>query len=254
MSQTEKPILSYYGENKSQLSKDLPDINNQEIKYTCPVLMVNDAQVDKSSQEVFDQQSLLDNTQDEKHQSSISIPDLKDFPTVKEVGIQTEPPFSTSMANIDQKHKSIAMTDSNQSTKYVPTSTIRKKMRTCIWPSKYHLQILEDISSTATSIIDKQYKFWSRFRVNNSFTYDFTKFMLSIVLATIITYHLLTGSIFTDKDANSMTLTNLHMLSIDEIRQSVIAILIATVLSFSSILNGPSRSLLELWCYPFAVP
>jgi len=245
--ESEKSISSHHEENKLQLTKDLPDNNNQEIEYTCPALMVNDVQVDKSSQEVSEQQLLLDNTQDEKHQSSILIPDSNDRATIKDVGTQTEPSISIPTAKFGQTYKSIDMTYSNQPIKYVPTSTIRKNKRTYNWLSKY--QLLEDISSTATSVIGKQHKLFSRFRVNNSFTCVFTK-----LLPFMIIYYLLIGSKISDKDVNSVTLTKLHNGSTDIIYESAIAISVVAILSFSSILNGPSRSLLELWSYPFAVP
>jgi Tudor domain len=243
VNESEQIILSYHQQNHSQ-SCDYPEY------IDCPKI---DTSVNKSACAMVDQQVFFDNTQKEKHQSFISISDSKYFPTVKEVGIQTELSFSTSMANIDQRHKSIVMTYSNQLTKYVPTSTIRKKKRTCTWPSKYQLQILEDISSTTASIIDKQYKFWSRFRVNNSFTYVFTKLLPLILLAIMLSYHLMIGSSLTCQNPYSATITKIHRIPIDIIRRCTTALFFST-LPLSSILTGPSRSSYTLWFYPFAVP
>jgi hypothetical protein len=201
-------------------------------------------------EESYDQDLILDYTHDETQQSSSSISNSKDSPIVKEVGIQTEPFIPLSMANIDQTHESIAVSYSNEPTKDVPMSTNCKKKRNNTWSSNYHGQILKAISSKATFIIGKQCKFWSRFR----FTNIITKLFPSILLVTMITFYLLSGSTIINKDGNSMTLTNLHMGSIDVVFQSVIAIFAATIIPLSSILNGPSRSMFELWPYPFAIP
>jgi hypothetical protein len=129
-------------------------------------------------------------------------------------------------------------------------STNCKKKRNNTWSSNYHGQILKAISSKATFIIGKQCKFWSRFR----FTNIIKKLFPSILLVTMINFYVLTGLTTTNTDVNSMTLTNLHMTSIDVVFQSVITIFVATIIPFSSILSGPSRSMFELWPYPFAIP
>jgi hypothetical protein len=210
------------------MKENLPAINHQAIEEPC------------------DEHLILDRTQDEKPQSLR----VKDSPIVKEVGIQTEPFIPLSMANIDQTHELINGSYSDEPIKEVPAWTNCKTKRNNTWSSNGHGQILKAISSKATFIIGKQCKFWSRFR----FTNISTKLFTSILLTTIIIFHLLSGSTIVNKGVNSMTLTNLHMISIDVIFQNVKAIFVATIIPYSSILSGPSRSSFELWPYPFAIP
>ncbi len=74
------------------------------------------------------------------------------------------------------------------------------------------------------------------------------KFLLSILLVSMIIYQLSTGPMIIEKDVNAVQLITRHLIL------KAIPILITTTIPFSPILNGPSRSMLELWFYPFAVP
>jgi hypothetical protein len=195
----EQQLLSH------KMKENLIDINHQAIE------------------ELFDQYSILDYTQDETLQSSISISisGSKDSPAVKEIGIQTEPCILLPMGDVDRRYEPVFTTDSNQSTKPVSTAKTCKKKTTKNWSSKYHWQILGNISSMTTCVIDKQYQFLSKFRFNNSLTNIVTKLLPSILLATMITFYLLTGSTIIDKNVNSTTLTDLIMVSTDVIFQSL---------------------------------
>jgi hypothetical protein len=224
------------------------------IEYTSLVIVVNDAQVDKSLHEVFDQQLFVDKTQDNKHQSLIVIANSKDITTVKEVDIETGSFISSSMVHIEQRPKPIVLTNFNRLTKYHRTPTIcaKKRMNTC--SLKFPHQIRQHILLKIISVIDKQHNFWSRLRFNNSFTYAFMKLLLFILSAIMIYHHLATGPTITDKNIDFMTIPKLHRISIKVIHQSAIALFVVSILPFSSVLNGPSRSMFELWPYPFAIP
>jgi hypothetical protein len=194
--------------------------------------------------EVVDQELIFDHTQDEKHQSMFSVTDVQDLPTVKQVITQTESPNYLSTA---------AIAYSNQPTDDVSPLTICKE-RSITWSVKSHWQIQQDLSSITKYIIDKQLKFSSRLRFNNSSNYVLTKFLFSSLLVVMIICQILAGSMINEKDVNSVPLTNRHMVSTNIIYTNAIPILMATLIPFSSILNGPSRSMFELWFYPFAVP
>jgi hypothetical protein len=172
---------------------------------------------------------------------------VQDPSTFKDVGTQTESSTYLSTATINTKHESIAVAYSSQPAEDVlPLAKCKRRSNT--WSSKFHQQIKTNIASTTTCIIDKQHKFWSKICFNNLFTCASMKFLLSILLVSMIICQLSTGSMIIEKDLNAVPLITRHMILKN------IPVLIATIIPFSPILNGPSRSMLELWFYPFAVP
>jgi hypothetical protein len=59
----------------------------------------------------------------------------------------------------------------------------------------------------------------------------------------------------TSEDSHSINIQAMNVGIIDAARQSVMALFVSNILPFFSILlMGPSRSLFEMWHYPFAVP
>jgi hypothetical protein len=172
---------------------------------------------------------------------------MQDLPTGKGAGTQTESSIYPSTATINPKHESIDMAYLSQPAGNVQPLTICKK-RSSTWSSKYHWHIQKDISSVTTYIVNQQHTFWSRFRFNNASNYVFIQFLLSTLLIVMIICQLSTGSMINEMHVNSVPFTIRHMVL------NAIPILMVTLIPFSSILNGPSRSMLELWSYPFAVP
>ena len=206
-----------------------------------------------------DQQGI--NPQLAEHESStnqslsvvVDRTDVQDLPTVKEVGTQTESSGYLSTITINLKQELIARVYPNQPVQGVPFLAIFKKKTSRTWP-KYHWQIRNNVSMTTTYLIDKQHKFWSRLRLSNTSNYVFTKFLSSTLLIAMIIFQLSTGSIINERDVNGVPLKIRRIISTDIIYINAIPILIAAIISFSSILNGLSRSMFELWFYPFTVP
>jgi len=107
-----------------QSLKGLPDRNDRMIEHASPCLMINNEQVDTSSQEVPGEQLVINNTQNEEHQSSVFTPHLHDLPTVKAIGTQTESSSHLSTTNINSKQESIAIAYPNQLVQDVPSLAI----------------------------------------------------------------------------------------------------------------------------------
>jgi hypothetical protein len=236
-------ISSCYEENNFQSSNNLENNKRQISSSFCPTLTEYNTLIDKPSFELIEQQLIFDKTQVDEQQSSILALDSNDFLMVMDAYTQTEPSSVIMSVDMDPRHQLIDMMYSTKSIRYFPTPTIRKKKKTCNWSLKYPLQILADITSTTPFIINKEYKSWSRFRATYSFVYAYMKFILYILLATMIIYHQLTGSTITD--------TNVK---IEFIRPMAMVLFIASILPFTSILDDSSRPLLQLWRYPFGVP
>jgi hypothetical protein len=172
---------------------------------------------------------------------------VQDLPVVKEIGTQTEASIHLSTATINPQHESIAIAYSNQPVQDVPSLPMSNK-RSNSGSSQSHVQMRKAITSASTGIIDEHHKFWSKLCFNKSFTYASMKFLLSILLVTMIICQLSTRSMINKKDMNVVPLITRHTVL------SVIPVLVATVMPISSSVKGPSRSMLELWFYPFAVP
>lgn len=242
---TECDLQSLFTESSTlvcQSSTDLPDqqpptenMNESEeivLSYqqgTDPQLAEYESSIDRSLIVVLDRTNVQDPS------------------TFKDVGTQTESSTYLSTATINPKHESIAVAYSSQPAEDVlPLAKCKRRSNT--WSSKFHRQIEINIASTTTCVSDKQHKFWSNICFNNLFTCASMKFLLSILLVSMIICQLSTGSMIIEKDLNAVPLITRHMILKN------IPVLIATIIPFSPILNGPSRSMLELWFYPFAVP
>jgi len=171
---------------------------------------------------------------------------VQDFPKVEEIGMQTEAFIHRSTATINPQHESIVAAYSNQPAQDVSSLPMsNKRSNTC--SSQYHEQMRKAMTSTSTYTGEQQ-KFSSKPYFNKSFTYASTKFLLSILLITMIIGPLSTGSMIYEKDMNAVPLITRHMVL------SAIPILIATIMPFSFSVKGPSRFMLELWLYLFGVP
>jgi len=171
---------------------------------------------------------------------------VQDFPKVEEIGMQTEAFIHRSTATINPQHESIVAAYSNQPAQDVSSLPMsNKRSSTC--SSQYHEQMRKAMTSTSTYTGEQQ-KFSSKPYFNKSFTYASTKFLLSILLITMIIGPLSTGSMIYEKDMNAVPLITRHMVL------SAIPILIATIMPFSFSVKGPSRFMLELWLYLFGVP
>ncbi|CAF3975297.1 unnamed protein product, partial [Rotaria sp. Silwood1] len=121
-----KIMLSYYEENNIQLPEPLTIMKNEMFQTSCPFGTQYNTSINNPSLELLDQQVLLDNVQDEKHEPSISSMDPQYFVNAKEIGTQTETFISVPEPIIDSDpgQKPIVMTHSNQLTKYSHTPAI----------------------------------------------------------------------------------------------------------------------------------
>lgn len=253
MEENERLVLLYHEENNRKSTETRTPIDTQVFEYSCPPLNEYDVPFDKPLNKLVDQQFLLDNRPDDTLYSSISILHSEDLPAAKEVGTQTESITSLSMIYIDQTRQRHVMTSSSHTTKYCHTQKIGTKKRTNTCLSKY-CRLIQHISSTIISGIAKQHLLRSRFRLYKSYTYFSTKLMAFLLLTLVISYPLIIGSSLIRKDHHSVPITNFHMISIDTIHQTTMALFVCSILPVCSILNGPSRSSFELWFYPFTAP
>jgi hypothetical protein len=241
----EQPLLSH------EVRRNQPDIIAQAIELSAPFQVRNAAQADKSSQELFDQHFILDRSQDENLQSAVVPMASINLLVSKEVGTQTESFTSLSMVSIDRSSSSIDELPLDQPTEYCRTSELSKKTSTNRWPLNYDWLIQENITSTVPTVIEKRHRFPTTFPFEKPLSSGFTKSRPSVLLAIVIAYCLLIGSIFQETNAN---FEKLKMASINLIRQNAMPFVFYSGLIWSYMVNGPGKSPPPLWWYALAVP
>ena len=241
----EQPLLSH------EVRGNQPDIIAQAIQFSAPFHVVNDVQADKSSQKLFDQQLIVNRTRDENHQSLVVPMALINLPAFKDAGTQTESFTSLSMVPFNRSFISTDGIPSDQLTKYSRSSKMGKKASTSSWSLRCYSLIQENIMSIVQSNIDKRNKFRSRFRFAKLFSSDFTKSRSYVILAIVIIYYLLNGSIIKDTNVNSEKHT---MIFINLIRHHTVPLVFCSGLLLAYVVNGPGESPPTLWWYALAVP